>query len=48
MNNHSSEPSQRRTGQETNMDVREGAEPEALGSDNLQVEEAPNQSTEAR
>ncbi|BAU63549.1 photosystem I reaction centre subunit IV/PsaE [Stanieria sp. NIES-3757] len=42
------EAEERRTGQGTDTDVREGAEPEAPGSTNPQVEGDPNQGTEAR
>ncbi|MGV2826745.1 hypothetical protein [Myxosarcina sp. GI1(2024)] len=42
------DPSQRRTGQGTNINVRGEAEPEAPGTDNPQAEGDPNQGTEAR
>jgi photosystem I subunit 4 len=42
------EPALRRTGQGANMDVREGAAPDAPGTDNPRVEGDPNQGTESR
>jgi photosystem I subunit 4 len=42
------DPAIRRTGQGTHMDVREGAAPEAPGTDNPQTEGDPNQGTESR
>ena len=42
------EPSQRKTGQGTSQDTRDGAEPEAPGAKNSDVAGDPNQGTEAR
>jgi photosystem I subunit IV len=43
------EPATRRTGQgDMKADVRPGADPEAAGTDDTEIEGAPNQGTEAR
>jgi hypothetical protein len=42
------DPASRRTGQGAQMNVKEGAAPEAPGTDNPQTEGDPNQGTESR